>query len=70
MTNDKLKLPKTRSKDVPRQNYNLPAALLVAVVFAFFSLGTSQAYAQEQKQKVIYFLSGLRDHASSRRGQA
>ena len=25
--------------------------------------GTSQAYAQEQKQKVIYFLSGLKDHA-------
>jgi hypothetical protein len=64
MTNDKLKLPKTRSRDMPRQSYNLPAALLVAVVFACFSLGTSQAYAQEQKPKVIYFLSGLRDHAS------
>jgi hypothetical protein len=47
---------------VPRQSYNMPAVLLVAVVFACFSLGTSQAYAQEQKQKVIYFLSGLRDH--------
>ena len=66
MTNNKLKLPKTGSKDVPRQNYNMPAAfLLVAVVFACFSPGTNQAYAQEQKPKVIYFLSGLRDHASS-----
>ncbi len=56
---------KTGSKDVPRQNYNMPAAfVLVAVVFACFSPGTNQAYAQEQKQKVIYFLSGLRDHAS------
>ncbi len=50
---------------LPRQNYNMPAAsVLVAVVFACFSTGTNQAYAQEQKQKVIYFLSGLRDHAS------
>ena len=63
MTNDKLKLPKTGSKDVPGQSYNMPAALLVAVVFACFFHGTSQAYAQEQKQKVIYFLSGLKDHA-------
>ena len=63
MTNDKLKLPKTGSKDVPKQSYNMTAALLVAVVFACFSLGTSRAYAQEQT-KVIYFLSGIRDHAS------
>jgi hypothetical protein len=45
------------------QRYHMSAALLVAVVFACFSHGTSQAYAQEQKQKVIYFLSGLKDHA-------
>ena len=66
MTNNKLKLPKTGSKDVPRQNYNMPAALvLVAVLFgSCFSPGINQAYAQERKQKVIYFLSGLRDHAS------
>jgi hypothetical protein len=63
MTNDKLKLPATESKDVPRQRYNMPAALLVAVVFACFFLGTNQAYAQEQKPKVIYFLSGIKDHA-------
>jgi hypothetical protein len=48
---------------VPRQTYKMSAALLVAFVFACFSHGTSQAYAQEQKQKVIYFLSGLKDHA-------
>ena len=40
----------------------MPAALLVAVVFACFFWGTSQAHAQEQKTKVIYFLSGLKDH--------
>jgi len=61
MTDDKLKSPKTRSKDVSRRRYNMRAALLVAVVFACFSHG--QAFAQEQKQKVIYFLSGLKDHA-------
>src|SRR5580698_5220986 len=64
MTNDKLA---TGSKDVPRQSYNMPAAFgLAAVVFACFSHGTSQAqtHPQEQKTKVIYFLSGIRDHAS------
>jgi hypothetical protein len=50
-------------RDVLKQSYNMPAALLVAVVFACFFHGTSQAYAQEQKPKVIYFLSGLKDHA-------
>ena len=66
MTNNKLQLPKTGSKDVPRQNYNMPAGfVLVAVVFACFSPATNQAHAQEQKQKVIYFLSGLRDHATT-----
>src|SRR3984957_9516651 len=35
----------------------------MSVVLACFSHGTSQAAAQEQKQKVIYFLSGLKDHA-------
>ena len=40
--------------------HTMPAAfVLVAVVFACFSAGTNQAYAQEQKTKVIYFLSGL-----------
>jgi hypothetical protein len=63
MTNDKLKLPKIGSKDIPKQRYNMPAVLLVAVVFACFSHTTRQASAQEQKQKVIYFLSGLKDHA-------
>ena len=53
MTNDRLELPTKGSK-----------ALLVAFVLACFSHGTSQAYAQEQKPKVIYFLSGIRDHAS------
>src|SRR5271168_5263885 len=61
MTDAKLKSPKTRSNNVPRRRYNMPAALLVAVVFACFFHG--QAIAQEQKQKVIYFLSGLKDHA-------
>ena len=65
MTNNKPKLLKTGSKNVPRQHSNMPAAfVLLAVVFACFSLRTNQAYAQEQKPKVIYFLSGLRDHAS------
>jgi hypothetical protein len=64
MTHDKLKLPRAGSKNVPRQSYNMRAALLVAVVFACFSYGTIQAHAQEQKTKVIYFLSGIRDHAS------
>src|SRR5580704_16750326 len=55
MTSNKLKLPKTGSKDAPRQNYKLPAPfVLAAVVFACFSPRTNQAYAQEQKQKVIY----------------
>jgi hypothetical protein len=61
MTNDKLT---TGSK----ASYNMPAAfVLAAVVFACFSCGTSHAYAQaqkDQKTKVIYFLSGIRDHAS------
>jgi hypothetical protein len=48
---------------MPGQSYNMPAVLSVAVVFACFFSGTSQAYAQEQKPKVIYFLSGLKDHA-------
>ena len=62
MTNDKLKSPRTASNGAPRQRYNMPVALLVAVVFACFSYGTNQAHAQEQKTKVIYFLSGLKDH--------
>ena len=70
MTNYKLALPKMASKDTLRQSYNIPAAfLLVAVVFVCFSPGTNQAYAQEQKQKVIYFLSGLRDHAPAGGGR-
>ncbi len=62
MTNDKLTLPKMGSRGIPRKSHNMPAALFVAVVFACFSYGTSQAHAQEQKTKVIYFLSGLKDH--------
>jgi hypothetical protein len=70
MINDKLKLPKTGSQDAPKQSYNMPAAfVLVLVVFACLSSGTNQAYAQEQKQKVIYFLSGLRDHAPAGGGR-
>jgi hypothetical protein len=70
MTNDKLNLPKPESKDVPIQSYNMPAVfVLVAVVFACLSPGTNQAYAQKQKQKVIYFLSGLRDHAPAGGGR-
>ncbi len=38
--------------------------VLLAVVFTCFSAGTNRAFAQEQKTKVIYFLSGIRDHAS------
>jgi hypothetical protein len=60
MTNDKL--PTTGNRDVPRQRYSMPAALLVALVFACFFHGANQAHAQEQKTKVIYFLSGLKDH--------
>src|SRR6516225_9820269 len=70
MTDHKLKLPKTGSKVVPRRNRNMPAAfVLVAVAFACFSLGTNRAFAQEQKQKTIYFLSGLRDHATGAGGR-
>lgn len=61
MINDKMKSPKTRSKDVPRQSHNTLTALFMAVVFACFCFGTSQAQAQEQT-KVIYFLSGIKDH--------
>ena len=62
ITNGDQKLPNTGSRDVPRQSYSIPAALLVAVVFACLSHGANQAHAQEQKTKVIYFLSGLKDH--------
>ena len=61
MTSDKLMFPKTESKYAPRQSYSVPAALLVAFVFACFSFATSHAYAQEQT-KVIYFLAGIKDH--------
>jgi hypothetical protein len=63
MTNNKLKLPKTRNKDGHGQNYHKRSAfVLLAVVLACFTVGTSHVYAQEQKQKVIYFLSGIKDH--------
>jgi len=64
MINDEPKLPTTRSKNVPRKNYNMPAALIVAVALACFFHGTNHVHAQEQTTKVIYFLSGIRDHAS------
>jgi hypothetical protein len=64
MTNNKPKLPKTGNKDVPSRNYIMPAAFALLAVLTCFSAGTNQVYAQEQKQKVIYFLSGIRDHAS------
>ncbi len=38
-------------RHVPGQRYNTPVALLVAVVFACSSLGTTQAHAQEQKRR-------------------
>jgi hypothetical protein len=64
MTTDILTLPKKGSKGAQGQSYNKSGALvLAAVLSACFSAGTNQAYAQEQKPKVIYFLSGLRDHA-------
>jgi hypothetical protein len=69
MTNNKLESPKTGNKDGQRQNHNkITAIVLLAVVFAFFSAGTNRVYAQEQKEKVIYFLSGIRDHASPKVG--
>src|SRR5215831_15875014 len=61
---------RSESKFVPRRKYKIQTAFVVgAVVFAGFFLGTNRAFAQEQKQKVIYFLSGLRDHATSAGGR-
>src|SRR5215469_2693428 len=68
MTVNKRELRKAASKVVQRRNYKMQTAF-AAVVFACISLGTNQAFAQEQKQKVIYFLSGLRDHATGAGGR-
>ncbi len=59
--------PNQGRHDLKKKTYNMLFVSL-AVVFACFSAGTNQAFAQEQKPKVIYFLSGIRDHASANVG--
>ncbi len=65
MTNNKRGSLKSGNKGVQRKHDNKRSAFIwLTLVFACFSVWTNQAYAQEQPQKVIYFLSGIRDHAS------
>ncbi len=65
MSNDKLKLHNNTIKVMTSRHHSLLATLVLsAVALVCLSAGTNQAQAQEQKPKVIYFLSGLRDHAS------
>jgi hypothetical protein len=68
-TNDERKRPGTEGKNMSAQTRHMCATLLrvtllVALAFACFSQATNQASAQAQKTKIIYFLSGIRDHAS------
>ncbi len=55
--------PNQGKRDLRRKAYHI-LFVSFTVVLTCFSVGTHRAFAQEQKPKVIYFLSGIRDHAS------